>query len=99
MVRGIHHAAAALCFVLRVFAVAVLYHDGLVIGEQQHVAPFADQRSHLFGRLHSPAVVLAHFIGLLKFRKFRVGGHDYVVPGVQYTSSSRSRSLPNSSSK
>ncbi len=77
----IHHALAALGF--RVVALC-LYHEGLVIAEQQHVAPFFQQRGYLLGELHFPAVESAHFVRKLLFPHFGVGNYNYVDADSDY---------------
>ena len=53
-------------------------HIGLVVEEQQHIAPFLEQGSDLLGQLHLPAVIGTHLVGLLKFPHFCVGGNHHM---------------------
>nr|DAK66667.1 MAG TPA: hypothetical protein [Caudoviricetes sp.] len=84
MVGGVQHPLAAAGLVLGVGAAARLFHHGLVVCEQQHVAPFPQQRGYLLRGLHGPAVVVAHGVGLLKLGDGGMSQHHHVVPGIQH---------------
>ena len=80
---GVQHPAGTAGLVLGVLPAAGFFHDGFVVGEQQHVAPFPQQRGYLLAGFHRPAVVVAHRIGLFKLGDGRMGQHHHVAAGVQ----------------
>ena len=81
MMRGIDDAFAALGFL----GVGLgRYHIGLVIEEEEHIAPFLKKRSDLLGQLHFPSVVGTLFIGLLELTHLGVSGNDHVLAGCDH---------------
>ena len=81
---GVQHPACAAGLVLGVLAAAGFFHNGLVVGEQQHIAPFPQQRGNLLAGFHAPAVVVAHGVGLFKLRDGRMGQHHHMAAGRQH---------------
>ncbi len=78
MVRGIDNALAALGFLgVRLGR----DHIGLVIKEQEHIAPFLQKRRDLLGQLHFPSVVSALFIWLFELAHLGVCRDDHVLAG------------------
>ena len=57
-------------------------HESLVIAEEKHVTPLFQKRRRLLRELHFPAVISAHFVGLLKLSHLSVSGdHDVYASG------------------
>lgn len=56
-------------------------HIGLVIKEQEHIAPFLQKRRDLLGQLHFPPVVGSLFVGLLELAHLGVRRDDHVLAG------------------
>ena len=83
MVGGVQHPAGTAGLVLGVLPAAGFFHNGLVVGEQQHVAPFPQQRGYLLAGFHRPAVVVAHSVGLLKLGDGSVGQYHHMAAGAQ----------------
>ena len=78
MVRGIDDALAPLGFLgVRLGRDYI----GLVIKEQEHIAPFLQKRRDLLGQLHFPSVVGSLFVGLLKLAHLGVRSDDHVLAG------------------
>ena len=81
---GVENPPPAAGLVLGVGGTAGLFYHGFVVGKQQHVAPFPQQRGDLFAGFHGPAVIVANGVGLLKLGDGSMGQNHHVVPGVQH---------------
>ena len=61
-----------------------IYHEGLVVTEQEQIAPLLEKRSGLTGEFHLPAVIGSHLIRLFKFPHLGMSGHDDVHTGCDH---------------
>ena len=84
VVGGVEHPFAAGGFVLGVGAAAALLHDGLVVGEEEHIAPLPQEGFGLLGGLHGPAVITARRVRLLELGDGGMGKDQHMAAAVQH---------------
>ena len=84
VVGGVEHPFAAGGFVLGVGAAAALFYDGLVVGEEEHIAPLPQEGFSLLSGFHGPAVITARRVRLLELGDGGVGEDQHMVAAVQH---------------